>query len=503
MATQFDQFRDLPTVIQNYLRSEKVGEVNKSIFDNHKITDQSRSVLDAIVSIFLGQTQVKTLPENLQEAIGKDAKSLAAEIGARILRPAASYLGPVDPHVQTWDAQALNKEYSPHVAPLNLPTYTRADLDKKYKAMKPEAVTNTQAVTRFNAMIDEMLTNGRSRVDEEKYTDLLTRDIAIGGVQLAPDDAGEIIEFIKNDYLASNSPEAAAAIATTATSASNTKPNAKAKPSSAPKSKKKKQSVEDINKEIKATAKTMRTKLGATAGAHEPSVVEAVDELIEKIAKGVPGSNPEGLRSVLESRVKNVRDTRATTEALIRSGLAADVAMQVITIVEQHMQSSLPSAKKAPAKKQKTSKPKKKKKTDDTFTKVVGRKQIGATHEDNIRTSKIKKAEPSVVSEPKPEKPEPTHVKVPSLAQKPKVKDVKKATALTGPVQEIANLRMIDFRRSSPDASVRMDKIISTADRIGEESYVEKIQAIFAWRRSEPYVMYENMLIEALKNRFR
>ncbi|RJQ34763.1 hypothetical protein C4566_01785 [Candidatus Parcubacteria bacterium] len=68
---------------------------------------------------------------------------------------------------------------------------------------------------------------------------------------------------------------------------------------------------------------------------------------------------------------------------------------------------------------------------------------------------------------------------------KPEVKHV-----LSGPVQELQDISVKNFRRLGDSAQARADKILEKINILEQESYTKKSQAIEAWRKSGVYKIY-------------
>jgi len=61
---------------------------------------------------------------------------------------------------------------------------------------------------------------------------------------------------------------------------------------------------------------------------------------------------------------------------------------------------------------------------------------------------------------------------------------------LTGPVQELANLTLSDFRRMSADPAEACRKLSDKLDILEEHAYTQRIEGIKAWQGSDVYKLY-------------
>lgn len=86
---------------------------------------------------------------------------------------------------------------------------------------------------------------------------------------------------------------------------------------------------------------------------------------------------------------------------------------------------------------------------------------------------------------PEPPKPAPAPAEKQIPINKPEVKHV-----LSGPVQELQDMTLRNFKRLADTAEARADKILEKINLLEQDSYTKKAQGIEAWRRSETYKLY-------------
>lgn len=79
-----------------------------------------------------------------------------------------------------------------------------------------------------------------------------------------------------------------------------------------------------------------------------------------------------------------------------------------------------------------------------------------------------------------------------------KVGDIKPISHLMGPIDELTTMSIIDWRRLSPDPSVRIQKIRSKIEVIAADGPIEKLKAIEAFEQSEPARVYRDILKQTL-----
>lgn len=83
-------------------------------------------------------------------------------------------------------------------------------------------------------------------------------------------------------------------------------------------------------------------------------------------------------------------------------------------------------------------------------------------------------------------------------APKPRMDDVKPMARLTGPVEELRAITIVDFRRLSKDPAEACVKIKDKLDLLAEQSYTRRTEAIAAWGASEPVRTYLELMGEGL-----
>jgi hypothetical protein len=70
-------------------------------------------------------------------------------------------------------------------------------------------------------------------------------------------------------------------------------------------------------------------------------------------------------------------------------------------------------------------------------------------------------------------------------ANKPNLDDVKFEKRLMGPIEELENMTLIEFRRIAADPQTAVNKVKEKIDLLGQETFEKKMQGISAWHRSE------------------
>jgi len=83
--------------------------------------------------------------------------------------------------------------------------------------------------------------------------------------------------------------------------------------------------------------------------------------------------------------------------------------------------------------------------------------------------------------------------------QRPRLDDVKFSPKLFGPIEELADLKIADFRRLSKDPNEAVNKIIGKLDLLEDESIIKRVEGIKALKQSPLYKDYADIMNQAIK----
>lgn len=86
----------------------------------------------------------------------------------------------------------------------------------------------------------------------------------------------------------------------------------------------------------------------------------------------------------------------------------------------------------------------------------------------------------------------------PQRESHPKMTDIR-PTRLLGPVEELRDIKVVDFRRLSKNPSESASRIKSKIDLLGEDSFIKRLSGIDAWKHSEVNQLYLELSNEALQ----
>lgn len=91
----------------------------------------------------------------------------------------------------------------------------------------------------------------------------------------------------------------------------------------------------------------------------------------------------------------------------------------------------------------------------------------------------------------------------PSSPEKTPIENAQSASApvLTGPVEELKDLTIVDFKRLDPDPVAATNKIYEKIQLLGRESFEQKFLGISAWRQSEIFRTYTEIGAKSLETK--
>jgi hypothetical protein len=258
---------------------------------------------------------------------------------------------------------------------------------------------------------------------------------------------------------------------------------------------------EDDEKEI-AEAKERADKISNNI---EPTV--DLKSAVENVLKRTDATFEEEelkkrFRNIIETRMRDIRDAYETRERLesatengglgLSGGKLADV-MQVIedVFVEYHealneqakeqVKSSMKQQSKTHKEKQEKERAEQEKRKEERYKRIseqVQKKRKDTTKEssemedDLVDLEHIKEAAKKEAEHEEKKK------------ERPKMQDVRFEQKLSGPVEQLKNMRLIDFRRLSSDPKKAIGKIEDEIDLLESDGYEKRIAGIKAWRQS-------------------
>lgn len=235
-----------------------------------------------------------------------------------------------------------------------------------------------------------------------------------------------------------------------------------------------------------------------------------VDQEVETVTKksGIHFSDPEAkqrFKNIVGSRFKGVRSRVETRETLLDSlvaggmGFSSEQADKVMVVLNQETEVLDDKLRQQVSNEPFSDlKVEAKKLLDQSVVEVPQASPVVFQPRPATapKPQGVKTAAPEIKAKTEAElKPKPQGVKISRPltrpdTTRPKIEDVKFKPQLTGPVQEIKSMTLIDFRRLAETPEQAIEKILEKIDTLEEESFVKKTQAIKAWKENEISRLY-------------
>lgn len=228
-----------------------------------------------------------------------------------------------------------------------------------------------------------------------------------------------------------------------------------------------------------------KTRLPIVLPLHD--VDTAVKEVMEAITLPLTEEIKKQLTSVVRTRLSGIRDPYATRDALEKPveeggvGLSGAELATVLEAIEKtygHLDASARSQKNSER---------------QSYVDARVARHFSSEESTSLPETPVAPRSPaSVASSPMPElKPLPR--------QTPRMRDVTPTRRLSGPIEEIAQMGLAEFRRLGDTPEEASTELLERLALLEEESYGKRLEGISAWRRSPVYVMYVGLVNEAMK----
>ncbi len=535
----------LPEPVLDYLYSERAGELNFKIIENHQLAEaQEEKLFPLLRELFVKALLLERLISELKSRLGLDdtkAKALAVDIAGYRLLPLDKWLGDVSAYLRANGAD-----------PKNFPAFrvavTHRTMDEAAKEVASSLASETDPhlQNRLENVVESVLAGIRT---EAQATDVLTRPEKIGGVGLDPKSAAHVLEEIHEE--------------TRAVVLDHDMPAAWKK--------------EEPTAKVSGPAQAKDGSLTITpedalelAQFKKTPAPKEFDQAVQEIylASGLQTEDEalaKRIKTIIGNRLRDVRDQMETLEILTQPkelgglNLGQDAARALLGKIQAFLRKN-ETAGQARVQTDKTKwveAERRQKALSETQENVDQKTELERLYQSIVTKSKkasvnapapvmahapiasdgktvapanlpIAVANPvppsfrppaPPVTAPSPAPPRPTlpppmtMVKpareTPMAAppapaafhQRPKLEDVKVAPALTGPVEELRALTIVDFRRFSKDPKEACLKIKGKIDLLADQSYTRRTEGIAAWTASEVVRTYLELMRESLNGK--
>ncbi|MCX6715191.1 MAG: hypothetical protein NTX72_05260 [Candidatus Uhrbacteria bacterium] len=505
-----------------------------------KDDDVSR-VMNLAEDVVYGEVAVDTLPAEMVSRFSIDqtkSKQAALELAEARLLPVQEVLPGVVQQIRAWGGEvALSTK--PEAAAMTPEVFVQTSLQDVIKEMPSHLQGRL-------AHILGLYVSKHS--DKALVMDMLTRSEKVGGVEFGAEDAEGLLSFVDEKMKGKNiaveqsvleekkieAPKKIELMETpkvvVAPKIVESVPVVKEVPVAiAPKDVPPvRNEVEDAH-EVAQVASAKQTAMETPK--HEPMTIE---EMVGQVCALEPMKLPDGTlvdrcKQIVESRLREVRNASDTQKQIERSieagGLGvsgrklADMMQSIehaFDALQQHASEKVAQEKSVYLEKQQSQEiekqtlaEKEEKMMTKRYVELTGKmpdahvspaapsnaRVSGSVSKDaameqraqNIDTAKVR----SVIEATKKAKdhPQPLLVKEGGL-QRPSVQDVKFVKRLSGPIDELRSVSLVDFRRMAKSPGLATEKMMSLVQLVEDQGYDKRVEAIRAWQSSPLYQQY-------------
>lgn len=531
----------LPEPVLEYLYSERAGELNLQIIERHLLDEkQEEAYFQVLRELFVKDLPLERLLLELKSRLGLDdakAKGLAIDIAGFRLLPLDKWLADVTAYLRALGAD-------PKAFPEMRVTIARRTFDEAVQEITTSVASESEGhpQQRLQNVVESVLAGVRT---EAQAVDVLTRPEKIGGVGLDPKVAAHVLEEIREESHA------------VVLEQNSLKPEKRAVPPPAkPKDAGLALTPEDALEvaQFKKAAPSLDLE-ALVQEVYLASGLATQDEAMAKRAKTIIGNRLRDVRDQMETL-----EIMTQPKELGGLSMGQDAARNLLNLIQARLQKTdaVAQAKVQTEKKKWVETERLQKAQSETQTNVDQKSELEQLYQSIVSKSKkvaSMPVKPAVVAtmldgksaapanlpisaaspvppdfrasaapveaavptpaalparpslplpvtmvKPTPASPLPAAslVAPPSFAQRPKLEDVKASPKLTGPVEELRAITIVDFRRLSKDPKEACMKIKDKIDLLGEQSYTRRSEGIAAWTASEVTRAYLELMRESL-----
>ena len=527
-------FFDLPKEIRDFLRDPQAFDVVDEIVAVHELEEEDADrLLDLVEDVLLEKHPLSELPEVIAETFplkAENKKAIAIDLAGQRLLPLADYVGNVAGYITLWggDPTKFDQILRVEIASLKPELLVSEALKEVHVSLPDSSLQN-----RLAYLLGQYLLQKKTKED---IISVLPRSPKVGGLGLDEQTALGLMTIVEAKKAEQGSFFVSRAQEPIEIKEEHILPKApqltllKIVDGSLD-SQEELISQEKEREEEKKDLEIHKQKIEALASL--PQVRDPKEAVARVLARG---KNMKGLASelanektkerflqIVESRMREVRNAFATKQQLelppSQGGLGFSGAflVQVVQLVEEIFSELRTQKQKIFQKKKNLLIQKQQEKLfpsallEEKEKHLLSKRYVSMTGK--IPTEHIAPASSSVVRSSIAKTPEETlagqeslldkeKIKtaiqetkkdIPVLPSRPQMRDIAPARSLAGPVEELSQMTLIDFRRLSADAKVASRKLQDKIDLLEEEGYEKKIQGIHAWRRSALFRFYVHL----------
>jgi hypothetical protein len=508
---EIDKFQALPLAVKDFLLDEKSSEANLKVVEKFKLSPAEEDLFfDLTDRVIYKEIKLEDFFAEVKKSFKfdeKKAKDFALEILGNIFLPIDSYLGDVQGEIKKMGATAGEfvvekieaEELTPEILTKRILVETGINLDNSFVKKFEEIVLN-----RF-----------REVRDEAETLETLSRGKKLGGLELNKEDAKKISANLeaklKSVKIVEPKPEPEKKELVKKTVKKEIK-NKKAVPTiGAPSPDKLPVKKTDLAFGAEDEREVLHIKHNLEKRGVETEKKtdfnEGIKKSTEKIVNyGKITFTDENLKNkfgnIISARLRDIRDEMETMEILTRDkgvgglGLAPEMAKKISKLIETEFQILSEARKERESQKnnewKKTSELEKIKKEEGLKTKEQNK--LDNKWKELVGSSaKIKTKIPEMRVET-----EKFAVAPVTQPGRKKIEDINFAPKLVGPIDELRQMTLVDFRRLGKKVELSAEKIKDKIDLLEDESHLKKMEGLKAWRESEVAKIYFEIMRQSI-----
>lgn len=544
----------LPDNVLDFLSDFEAVRFAQTFVKTYGLKDADVSkVMSLAEDVVYGDVAIDALPTEMTSRFGIDvtkSKQAALELAEARLLPIQDVVAGVSQQVKIWGGE-LKVSQSSESTPLSPDVFVQTSLQDVIKEMP------THLQGRLSHIL-ELYVSKHS--DRALVIDMLTRSEKVGGVAFGKEDAEGLLEYVDEKMSGKKietgeRPEMVEMTKETPTVVIAPKPVVEEQVVSAPVVPEKTLPVVEPIVSVPSVVKPVRNEeedahdvaqvASAKQGAmqtpkHEPMTIE---EMVGQICTLEPMQLPDGTlvdrcKQIIESRLREVRTASDTQKQLERSvetgGLGisgrklADMTQtieQAFDRLQQHASEKVAQEKAEYLEKQQaqettkqTLAEKEEKMMTKRYVELTGKmpeahvspaapssaRVSGAVSKDvamDARAQSIDTAKVRTVIEAAKKETDamPRLTASQGKGARPEMQDVKFVKRLSGPIDELRSVSLIDFRRMAKTPELAIEKMVSLVHLVEDQGYDKRVEAIRAWQSSPLYQQYLTIARNAMQ----
>lgn len=545
----------LPDNVLDFLSDFDAVKFAQGFVKTYGLKDEDVSrVMNLAEDVVYGAVEIDTLPMEMTSRFGIDAtksKQAALELAEARLLPIQDVVAGALQQVKVWGGE-LKVSQSSESTPLSPDVFVQTSLQDVIKEMPAHLQGRLSHIL-------ELYVSKHS--DRALVMDMLTRSEKVGGVAFGKEDAEGLLEYVDEKMKGKKietgeRPEMVEMTKETPMVVATPKPVVekqavslpvvpeKAPPVvepivTAPKMVKPVRNEEEDAHDVAQVASAKQVAMQTPK--HEPMTIE---EMVGQICALEPMQLPDGTlvdrcKQIIESRLREVRTASDTQKQIERSvetgGLGisgrklADMTQtieQAFDRLQQHASEKVAQEKVAYLEKQQaqetakqTTAEKEEKMMTKRYVELTGKmpdahvspaspsstRVSGSVSKEteldrkaqSIDTAKVR----SVIEATKQARPPSPALPLEGRGgtQRPEMRDVKFVKRLSGPIDELRSVSLVDFRRMAKTPELAIEKMVSLVHLVEDQGYDKRVEAIRAWQSSPLYQQYLTIARNAMQ----